>query len=76
MYKYVLCAFLITFSLYGDADFCEEDQSCDSEEKVCPYCRRNHSLDENYMGDYEDGIDNVNTWPSRNDDPFMQALSR
>jgi hypothetical protein len=82
VYKYLLltCSvFLLAPALYGDADFCEEDKPCDDEEIVfsCPYCKSYLYYGCDYFGDNElDALKSVATWPSRNDDPFVQALSR
>jgi hypothetical protein len=79
MVRYLILALLFVPALYSDEDFCEEDNPCDEEELVypCPFCKEYLYYGCDYLGNNElEAINSVATWPSRNEDPFVQALSR
>ena len=72
MIKYFIYAsMLLAPTLYADADFCVEDKPCEST-IPCLYCPTS------YYGNVDDleALRQVNTWPGKKDDPFLEALSR
>lgn len=76
MFKYLTIAYallLITPTLYADADFCEESKPCGGDEKtyVCPFCSKVYTDYENEVVELQKAI----SWPGKNDDPFVEALS-
>lgn len=75
MFKNLILAYglvLMTPTLYANDSDCEQN-SCEGQEYVyyCPYCSREHYID---TGE-EIVIDKLPSWPSKHEDPFMDALS-